>query len=136
MIDMPKRPTPKQLRWFGVIMFVFFSAVAGAVCFKLHARAVAFALVGVGAVFALLFYAVRALRVPMYLAWMRVFFPVGWLVSNAIVAVIYYLIVTPIGLIMRLVGRDPMRRRFDRNAGTYWVALRRNDALSQYFRQY
>jgi hypothetical protein len=136
MIEMSRKPTTQELRWFGLIMLVFFCAVAAVVYFKLGARVAAFGLIGAGALLALLFYAVGPLRVPMYLAWMRIFFPLGWIVSHAIVAVIYYLIVTPIGLIMRVVGRDPMRRRFDRSAKSYWVATRRDGNLSQYFRQY
>ncbi|HEU4365360.1 MAG TPA: SxtJ family membrane protein, partial [Candidatus Krumholzibacteria bacterium] len=76
------------------------------------------------------------LRMPLYLAWMRVFFPLGWVVSHAILIVIYYAVLTPIGLVLRLVGYDPMRRRFDRGASTYWAEHRSDDDLSQYFRRY
>jgi hypothetical protein len=136
MIDVAGKPTQSTLRWFGLIMLVFFVSLAVMARFKLHAPQASMVLVGCGLVAALAFYAVRSLRVPMYLAWMRVFFPLAWFVSHAIVAVIYYLVLTPIGLIMRLVGRDPMRRRFDRNASTYWAHTRRNPSLSDYFKQY
>jgi hypothetical protein len=136
MIDMTRKPTRQDLRWFGAIVLVFFSVLAAVARFKLHAPAVAAVLVGVGVVLAVLYYLVKPLRVPLYLAWMRIFFPLGWIVSHTIVAVIYYLIVTPIGLLMRLFGRDPMQRRLDRSAATYWVPTRRDAALSQYFRQY
>jgi len=136
MIDMTRKPKPQDLRWFGAIVLVFFSALAAVARFKLHAPAVAAALVGVGAVLAVVYYLIRPLRVPLYLAWMRIFFPLGWIVSHGIVAVIYYLVVTPIGVVMRLIGRDPMRRRFLRDAKTYWTPTRRDASLSQYFRQY
>lgn len=136
MIEMSRKPTPQALRWFGLILLVFFAMVATVVYFKLHERTVAGVLVGIGAALALLFYAVRSLRVPMYLAWNRIFFPIGWLVSHTIVAVIYYALVTPIGFVMRLSGYDPMRRRFDRRAKSYWIAVQRESDLTQYFRQY
>ena len=136
MIDVTGKPTQSTLRWFGLIMLVFFGAFAVMARFKLHAPVASMVLAGCGVTAALLFYAVRPLRVPMYLTWMRVFFPLAWFVSHAIVAVIYYLVLTPIGLIMRLVGYDPMRRRFDRNASTYWARTRRSPALSDYFKQY
>lgn len=136
MIDMTRKPTPHDLRWFGAIVLVFFSVLAAVARFKLQAPAVAAALLGVGVVLAVLYYWVKPLRVPLYLAWMRIFFPLGWIVSHTIVAVIYYLVVTPIGLLMRLFGRDPMQRRWDRGAATYWAPTRRDATLSQYFRQY
>lgn len=136
MIDMSRKPTPQALRWFGLIVLVFFAVVATVVYFRWRAHGFAYAAIGIGALLSLLFYSVRPLRMPLYLAWMRIFFPLGWLVSHAIVAVIYYLVLTPIGLVLRLVGYDPMRRRFDRRAGSYWVELRRDADLSQYFRQY
>lgn len=136
MIDMTRKPKPQDLRWFGAIVLVFFSALAAVARFKLHAPAVAAALLGAGVVLAAAYYLIRPLRVPLYLAWMRIFFPLGWFVSHTIVAVIYYLVVTPIGLLMRLFGRDPMQRRLDSGATTYWTPTRRETTLSQYFRQY
>ena len=37
-------------------------------------------------------------------------------------ALVYYLVLTPIGLVSRLV-RDPLRRRFDARAASYWIRL-------------
>ena len=48
-------------------------------------------------------------------------FPIGWVVSHALMAAIYYLVITPMAVAMRLLGRDPLDRRFDRDATTYWV---------------
>lgn len=136
MLDMTRKPSASALRWFGVIMLVFFSMVGAVLYFRFHAWGAACASFGLGALLALLFYATRPLRMPLYLAWMRVFFPLGWIVSHAILIVIYYVVLTPIGLVLRLVGYDPMRRRFDRDAETYWAEHRGDDGLSQYFRQF
>ena len=46
------------------------------------------------------------------------------------------LLFTPIGLAMRLVGRDPLRRRFDRQASTYWIKRPEQDETGRYFRQF
>lgn len=136
MIEMTRKPEPQALRWFGLIMLVFFTTVAAVVYFKLRSQGVAYGLAGAGLLLCLLFYAVRQLRVPMYAAWMRVFFPLAWIVSNAIVVAIYYLLVTPIGLMTRMFGYDPMARRLDSRATTYWVPLQRDRDISKYFRQY
>jgi hypothetical protein len=51
-------------------------------------------------------------------------------------AIIFYLVVTPVGIIMRLTGRDPMERAFDRTAKTYWKPRRTDPDSARYFRQY
>ena len=51
---------------------------------------------------------------------MVVNYPIGWVVTHVVMALIFYLVVTPLGVIMRLCGRDPMERRWlDRRAKTY-----------------
>jgi hypothetical protein len=58
-------------------------------------------------------------------------------VSHVVLAIVYYLVVTPIGLVMRLVGYDAMKRRFDGEATTYWVHRPDNAAdAKSYFRQF
>ena len=51
-----------------------------------------------------------------YLTW-----PIGFVVSHVVLALVYYLVLTPIGLLMRLFGYDSMKRRFDPEAPSYWV---------------
>ena len=34
---------------------------------------------------------------------------------------IFYLAITPFGVVMRLIGKDPLRRGFDRKAESYWI---------------
>ncbi|MEX0979180.1 MAG: SxtJ family membrane protein, partial [Pirellulales bacterium] len=68
--------------------------------------------------------------------WMWAAFPIGWLVSHLLIAAIYFLLITPIALVMRAVGRDPLSRRFDRAAKTYWVPRRQDSDPARYFRQF
>jgi hypothetical protein len=46
------------------------------------------------------------------------------------------LVITPIGVIMRVCGYDPMQRRCDRNAETYWKRRENQDDTKRYFKQY
>lgn len=59
---------------------------------------------------------------PVYRGWMKFGAVLGWINSRIILGLMFYLLVLPAGLIMRLFGKDPMRRRFDRSAETYRVA--------------
>ena len=53
-------------------------------------------------------------------AWMRLAALLGHVNSRVLLTVMYYLVVTPYGVVTRLVGRDPLRRR-GAQAGSYWV---------------
>ena len=71
-----------------------------------------------------------------YVTWMALFFPLGWTVSMVILSSIYYLVVSPIGLIMRLCGHDPCARRPDPAATSYWKPRRPAADVQRYFRQF
>jgi hypothetical protein len=58
---------------------------------------------------------------PIYKAWMAVGYVLGWVNTRLILGVIYYGLLTPMGLVMRLWGRDAMRLRNDHGASTYRV---------------
>jgi hypothetical protein len=77
-----------------------------------------------------------ALGARLWTLWMRAAAPVGWTVSHVILAIVYYGVLTPVGFIMRLTGYDPMRRAFERNAETYWIARREREDAGRYFRQW
>jgi len=54
-------------------------------------------------------------------AWMRFAAALGHLNSRVLLTLMYYLAMTPYGFVMRLAGRDPLRRRAKKQA-SYWVA--------------
>jgi hypothetical protein len=51
-------------------------------------------------------------------------------------AVVYYMLLTPVGLLLRLCGNDPLRRRLDRQATSYWTPRSQDVPLDRYFRQF
>jgi hypothetical protein len=62
--------------------------------------------------------------------------PVGWSVSHLLLLALFYLVVTPIGLLMKLLGYDPLTRGFDRSASSYWVEHAPPPDAARYFKQY
>ena len=68
-----------------------------------------------------------ALR-PVYRVWMTIGHALGWVNTRVILAVCFYLVVTPVGMLMRLLGKDPMRLGFDPTAQTYRVNRTPRDA--------
>jgi hypothetical protein len=73
---------------------------------------------------------------PLYVASLTVSYPFAWLLGYLLLAAVYFLLIAPIGLILRLVRHDPLARSFDREAQSYWVARSASDDRQRYFRQY
>lgn len=71
-----------------------------------------------------------------YRAWMLGALPIGWTISRVVMGAAYYGVITPIGVIMRLLGRDALSLRFDRSAESYWVVRRRGTDAGRYLRQW
>jgi hypothetical protein len=51
-------------------------------------------------------------------------------------ALVFYGLFTPMGLLFRLIGRDPLNRRFDPTAQTYWTPHQTVTDGRRYFRQF
>lgn len=62
----------------------------------------------------------RALKYP-YIAWMTMAFALGFIMSQVILTLFFFLLVTPIGLVARLFGKDFLKRKRDLQATTYWI---------------
>lgn len=138
LLDVKWHPSSSDLRIFAILLWLFLLGMGAAYFYPTLQDTRLLTLIVAATVilfFGLLF--PDFLR-PIYLGWMVLAFPIGWCVSHLLMAMTFYLIVTPIGLIMRLVGYDPMHRHFDRSAATYWQRhdpSHRED-LERYFRQY
>lgn len=53
--------------------------------------------------------------------WMRFGVFLGHIVSPIALGILFYLVLTPLALVMRLAGKDPLRLRFERGAASYWI---------------
>ncbi len=71
---------------------------------------------------------------PLYLLVTLIALPIGLIISNLILGLIYYGIMTPLGWILRLTGRDPLRLRKPDGA-TYWVRRTHRPEPASYYRQ-
>ncbi len=58
--------------------------------------------------------------VPFHVAWMKLAGALGYVNSRVILSLTYYGILTPVGFLIRLAGRDPLNRR-RRPAESYWI---------------
>jgi len=73
-----------------------------------------------------------------YVIWMSLALVLGLIVSTALLTILFYLVVTPVGLVARLSGKDFLSQKLDPNANSYWIARdrsiprRRNDYEQQF----
>jgi hypothetical protein len=111
----------RSLRRYGITMAVVLALLGGAsLLIGRHTWRGGALLMVAGA------FLVAALLRPQNLAgirsaWMALALGIGWWVSRLLLLLSFVLLVTPLGLIMRLVGRDPMTRKWDESAESYWV---------------
>jgi len=56
---------------------------------------------------------------PAYRVWMKLAEVLAWINTRILLGLVFFAVVTPIGLVMRLLGRDPMRRRLEPSTESY-----------------
>ena len=78
----------------------------------------------------------RALKY-IYIAWMAVAFTLGFFMSQVILTLFFFVVVTPIGLLARLSRKDFLARKLEKNAASYWVACPKESKTAEsYYRQF
>lgn len=61
------------------------------------------------------------LLTPFNLVWFKFGLLLHRITNPLIMGLVFFLTVTPIGLIMRALGKDPLRLKIDKNAESYWI---------------
>ncbi len=137
MVPVNRHPSLRELRQFGLIWLVFF-ATAGVVALVRSGSTTAAAVLWAAAVAVpVLGWVVPSFMRAIFVGMSLAAWPIGFAVSHLVLAVVYYLVVTPAGLLLRLFRYDPMQRRLDPEAESYWqVRERPTDDERRYFRQF
>ena len=111
--------TKPELRKFGLTIGIFLLLIAGFLFWKQRPSFPFFAYVGGG--FALLGLIAPILLKPIYKVWMSFAVVMGFIMTRVILTVLYFGMFTPIALLTKLLGKDLLDERLDKNATTYWV---------------
>lgn len=64
---------------------------------------------------------------PLYHAWMKFGEVAGWINTRIILFILFYLVVFPVGLVMKLFGADPLHRKAEASAQSYRVEREASD---------
>jgi hypothetical protein len=135
LIRINRQPSRSQLLVFGLAWLVFFGALGATLWLRGRTvPATVAAALAAGVPLAGIFLP-RMLR-HLYVGLSYAVYPIGFVVSHVILAVLYYLVVTPIGLVLRLGGYDPLARRPAPGASSYWRDRGAPKPAASYFRQH
>ena len=116
---------PKTVREFGFILTGFFALAplaAGAIRFffahqEFHFR---FGWFFVALVAFLINIFLPRLMGFIYHAAMFVALPISWVMMRLVLALLFYLVLSPVSIIMKLIGKDILNEKIDRSAATHW----------------
>jgi hypothetical protein len=117
---MNQQPTKKDLRQFGLMVGGVFSVIGSwPVVFRsesprLWAIILGGVLIVLGAILP------QSLK-QVYYGWMKLGHVLGWVNTRILLGIIFYGLITPMGLVMRLMGKDSMQLAFRQDATTYRV---------------
>ena len=109
----------KQIRKFGLIAFIFFGLLCGLGVWK--GKLLPTYLFGFLSVLGIGFAAAPMPLKPVYLGWLRLAHFIGRVITNLILILIYYLVISPSALIKSLFGGKPLPVKPDKNVSSYWV---------------
>ena len=120
-------------RTFGIVFAVVFVLIGAFPLIGGHAPRL-WAL-GVGVIFLIAAFAFPAALRPLHIVWYRFGMLLHKIVNPLVMGLLFFITVTPIALIMRLVGKDPLNRQFDPNVSSYWVEREPGDLQPETMRR-
>ena len=112
--ELPRR----TITSFALIVSGALLAIAAYQWWRGASQTVLIALLAVAAVLLLLAAIAPSLLRPVYRGWMYIGEALGWLNTRIILSLVFFLVVTPIGLLMRLFGRSPIETA---KRDSYWT---------------
>ncbi len=109
----------KKLRQFNIVMLLFFSVLMTVWFFNGKQWILIIAFLGyITTISGIL---IKPFGKKFYATWMAIAFALGWIMSRVLLSLIYYLLVTPIGLVGRLIGKKFLDISFKDGKNSYWV---------------
>lgn len=128
-------PDDRMLRQFAFLWIVFFGAIALAQEFHHHRHVLALVLGILAATVGPVGLVWPSAIKPVFIGWMVLVFPIGWIISHVMLGILFYGMFSPIGLLFRIRGRDALALKPQPNAATYWHLKPQGKDKSRYLHQ-
>jgi hypothetical protein len=119
-----RKATKQELRKFGLVMTAPLAALA-ALGFWRDKPAWPY-LAGLSAFFLLFGLLLPRALAPIEWAWMKLARAMGTVMTYVVLALAFYLVLTPVGLLLRVLGKRPVELGFDPQASTYWSEVEKD----------
>ena len=133
--DIDRNPSRRTLQHFAMLSLLVLGAMGGARLIHTRSSAAGWSLVALALVLAALGACCpRALK-PIFVGWLTITFPIGWLVSHLILALLYFGAITPLSILFRFRGRDALRLK-QPTAESYWTERPQPADPGQYLKQF
>ena len=113
--------TSAELRKFALIMAAALGLIAALLMWRHKPTASCFG--GLAGLFLILCFFLPRILAPVEWAWMKLAHLLGMVMTRVILTMTFYLVITPMGLLVRLLGKDLLKMKFDRRAASYWVPV-------------
>ena len=65
---------------------------------------------------------VPTLLTPVYWLWMKLVHLLGWVNTRLLLGIIFFVIITPMAIVMKVFGRDALNRKIEKDADSYWIS--------------
>ena len=133
LVELNWNPTTRQLRQFGGICLValpFVGWVWGAQSATLATLAI------IGFVVALASLLIPGAVKPLFIGLSLVAIPIGMVIGEVAILLIFLGVFLPIGLVFRFLHRDALRLRAQENAASHWQTKERPTSVGSYYRQF
>jgi phosphotransferase system glucose/maltose/N-acetylglucosamine-specific IIC component len=136
MFGIEQKLTKSQRRWFGLSIAAALGLLGLIIGWRLASPRLGSICGGVGLALAVAYYAVPRTQDAIVHGFKILTWPIQFVVSIVLLGVLFFLIMTPIGLLLRLFGRDPLAKRPQAELQTYWSRYPLDKNSSRYFRMY
>lgn len=137
MMKIDWNPPARQLAQFGWISLIGFPLIGVMTWWQAGAPEwLLWSLVGLGVLTCGLSRIDPKLIRPIYVVMMAIALPIGFVISFVMMTLIYYGMVTPLGLLFRLLGKDPLAKHPDPDMASYWHVRRAPRAPADYLKLY
>lgn len=127
-----KGPSDRSFGWVFVVVFALVGAFPA-----FHSRPVRVWALALSAVLVLVTLVRPSVLHPANILWMRFGLLLSRIVNPIVTALLFYVVFTPVGYLMRRLGKDSVGARFDPSAGSYWIERRppgpKPESMSQQF---
>ena len=111
----------KQLRQFGLMVGGVLVLIGLWKLYQGKHEMVRLILWSVGGLLIITGSIVPTLLTPVYWIWMKLAHLLGWVNTRLLLGIIFFVIITPMAVVMKVFGRDALNRKIDKNVDSYWI---------------